>query len=221
MQNSLSKIRTTIKRPRVPNRGDSFDLAAGAIQDEDIFRDLLISDLDLKGQSAESVCFESVHLRNIKLREARFERIEISDAHFENCDLANIDCREGVLHRVELIECRLTGCRFVETYLQDIVFQNCNGELAQFQFSTFQAGRFEHCNLREANFQGADLRGVSFIDCDLRNAEMSHAQLEKTDLSSSKIDGLHVNPEALKGLIADPIQAAYFSGLLGITVKWS
>jgi len=50
---------------------------------------------------------------------------------------------------------------------------------------------------------------------------MSQTNLEGADLTSSNIDGLKINQDALKGMVVEPLQAAYLASLFGLNVQWT
>jgi uncharacterized protein YjbI with pentapeptide repeats len=123
------------------------------------------------------------------------------------------------LRRVEFSGCRLLGAALAEGTLEDVFFQDCPIERANFSWAVFKGARFEKCNLREAVFLGADLSGVVFRNCDLSGADLRDAHLTGADLRGSVLDGLKVGVKDLQGAILTTVQVMQVMGLLGIQIK--
>ena len=208
-----------LQAPRLPNRLTLTPAGEVALQDFDEFSDLLLERPDFTGQQAEHIIFNGVHCKQGRWSESRLRGIRCTDVRFEHCDLANATWEQLNVQRMELIACQLLGWSVPEAHLQNVRFQECNGQLANFRFVTFKAVRFEQCNLRHADFQRADLSGVVFHKCDLSHAQLSGATLKGADFRSSIIEEIKVGVQELPGAIVDYMQAAYIAGLLGVVIK--
>ena len=183
------------------------------------FASVLLDRTDFTAQRAAHLTFTDVHCKQVRWRDSRLHGVRCTDVRFAGCDLANATWEQFVAHRVELLDCQLLGWNAPEAHLQNVRFQGCHGQLANFRFATFKQVRFEECDLRQADFQRADLSGVVFHKCDLRGAQLSGTTLKGTDFRGSQIDDLRVGIQELPGAIVDPFQAAYIAGLLGIVIK--
>jgi len=208
-----------LQAPRLPNRLTLTPADKVALQDFDEFSDLLLDRPDFTGQQAEHINFNAVHCKQGRWSKSRLRGIRCTDVRFEHCDLANATWEQLNAQRMEWIACQLLGWSVPEAHLQNVRFQACNGQLANFRFVTFKAARFEQCNLRHADFQRADLSGVVFHKCDLSHAQLSGATLKGADFRSSLIEEIKVGVQELPGAIVDYMQAAYIAGLLGVVIK--
>jgi uncharacterized protein YjbI with pentapeptide repeats len=175
----------------------------------------------LTGQAVSLLTVEDALFMRVEFDHTRFRGPQLSDIRFDGCNFANARWEGPIAHRIELIGCKLTGFSTFEGHFQDILFQDCKGDLAAFRFAKFRAARFENCLLAEADFGNTDLSGSVFVNCDLRNAQMSGAILYGVDVRGSNIEGIRVGAKELKGAIVDPVQAVELARILGIVVKWT
>ncbi len=118
-----------------------------------------------------------------------------------------------------MLGCRMIGMKVLDSSLEDVLFQKCNGELARFWSTSCKRIRFEQCVLREASFVDSNLTSVVFRDCDLSNADLRGAKLNGTDFRGSNISGVQVSVEALRGTVMDVAQVVQLASLLDITIK--
>ncbi len=170
-------------------------------------------------QQVDALVLQQVQFQAANLDGSSLYAPKLSDVRLSECSLANTSCERLIAHRTEFIGCRLVGLAIADGYLQDVLFRECDLQLASLRFCTFKTVRFERCNLRGVNFQGADLSGVRFTRCDLSNAQLSQAKLQGTDFRTSLIEGLKVGAQEVVGAVVDPIQAAYMASLLGLVIK--
>jgi fluoroquinolone resistance protein len=125
-----------------------------------------------------------------ELRQARFERCDLSFAAFERSDL----------FAIEMDQCNLRGTRFVKAdfshaYSRKMVrtrgaFRNCNLELADLAETRLAECDFSGSRLREADFTAGDLSDALLRDCDLFQAVLTGAKLDGADLRGAEISGL-------------------------------
>ena len=208
---STQKPRKTLQPPQLPPNLSLTNWPAGKIEDYGEYVNLQVTGETLANQSAVQITVKNVWFKQAALGQMRLLAPQMSALRFENCDLAYTLWENASVRRIKMIGCRITGFKAVEAHLQDVLFQECIGTLAQFRYAKCKAVRFEKCNLVNADFQGADLSGVKFVHCDLSHAEMSHSTLVGTDFRSSKIEGLKVGARELPGVIVDHFQAAYLA----------
>lgn len=208
-----------LQTPRLPPR---LTLSSGEetlLHDFDEFSTLLLERADFTDREAAHITFTGVNCKQGRWGGSRLHGVRCTDTRFERCDLANATWEQVVAHRVEWIACQLVGWNALEAHLQNVRFQECNGQFAGFRFATCKAVRFEQCDLRHADFQRADLSGVIFYKCNLTGAQLSGATLKGTDFRGSTIDEMRVGISELPGAIVDRAQAAYIAGLLGVVIK--
>jgi uncharacterized protein YjbI with pentapeptide repeats len=207
-----------ITAPQLPLRLPPGTLPGGALHDEEIIRQLLLTNIDVSTQAARDVLLEQVHWQRGRLVSARLVAAHLRDVRFSHCDLSQTLLEKAALQRVELLTCRLTGLQANDCRFQDLLLRDCHGQYAGFAGGVFKGARFERCVLRDASFLDADLTGAIFLDCDLTNADLLGARLTGADLRGSTIDGLRVGLKELQGIKVDLLQAGSLLRGLGATV---
>jgi uncharacterized protein YjbI with pentapeptide repeats len=171
------------------------------------------------GQTARGVLFDQVHFKRVDLSRTRLPSVQWCDARLEGCDLSSVDWEKARLRRVEFIGCRLVGARLLDGQFDDVLFRDCQSELALFWSATCRRVRFEQTRLRETSFAKANLSGVVFQNCDLEQADLRETELLGADLRHSRLNGLQVGLPELRGAIIDSTQAVYVASLTGVVIR--
>lgn len=213
---------STVKRVQPPRLSTRLALApveTGLQPEYAEFASVLLDRTNFSAQRAAHLTFTDVHGKQVRWGASRLHSVRCTDVRWTGCDLANAMWEQLVAHRAEFLDCQLLGWNAPEAHLQNVRFQGCNGQFANFRFATCKAVRFEQCDLRQADFQRADLSGVVFHQCNLSHAQFSGATLKGTDFRGSTINDMRVGIGELPGAIVDPFQAAYIAGLLGVVIK--
>jgi uncharacterized protein YjbI with pentapeptide repeats len=205
--------------PRLSKNTHTRRLPGDYVQYQERYSGLSLTNLDLSNQVALHPAFENALLTRVKMNNTEFEDLHLDDVRFQDCDFATANWYKTIWHRVELIGCRLTGFLAGEAHFQDVLFKNCQINLAQLRFSTFKAVRFEDCDLSEADMLESGFTNVSFLRCNLRNVEMSGVSLAGTDLSSCDIVGAHMGAKELRGATLNLQQSIALVESMGIRVE--
>jgi uncharacterized protein YjbI with pentapeptide repeats len=198
-------------------------LEARSFADFELTDEIDLDGLRLSGLAqgdASNGRFSQLYFESARLGAVSWNRAHFEDTVFEKCDFAGADCREVYVSRLEIIGCRAVGLQAPESNWRDAICREGNWSLSQFRYAKFERVRFEEMDLREADFQNADLRGVIFRNCDLREAQFSFAKLQGADFRSCETEDIRIDAGALNGLIVSPLQAAQFSQILGLQVRW-
>ena len=205
---------------RLPNIAKALPPAElTALEDDATYAHQLFEGLDFSAAEHHGLAFDQVVFQRVKFPQTHIRNLRISDCRLERCDCSVADWMNARLRRVELSGCRMLGTVLAEGVLEDVYFQNCLMERANFSWVTFKNARFEKCDLREAAFLGANLKGVVFRNCDLSGADLRDAQMAGADLRGATLDGLKVGAKDLQGAILTAMQALQVVGLLGITIQ--
>jgi uncharacterized protein YjbI with pentapeptide repeats len=216
-KSATTKVSGEVAPPRLPKRFAPAVLES--LDEQAVYKDLLIVECDLSDQQAEFVTFETSQLKNTVLQRATLRMLRLADVRLESCDLAEAVWERLSASRVELIGCRLIGLQATGGRIEDLLMRGCNASHVQLWGNAFKGARFESCNLSEANFQGADLTGAVFDKCDLRGAHFADAKLAGVDLRTSEIDGARAGLKELQGAIVNPAQAITVARALGVDVR--
>ena len=139
-----------------------------------------------------------------------FADVTFSDLKIESADLSNREFERCTFRR-----CTLPHSRWVETRLEDCVFERC--DLLQMvpeklalrgvtfadtrlmgvdwsQLGTMPVVQFERCDLRYSSFVALKLRRTRFVSCNAREAvfidvDLSEADFTDTDMPGSTVQG--------------------------------
>jgi uncharacterized protein YjbI with pentapeptide repeats len=194
-------------------------LPGGRLADGERYQGFSLTGSQYAGQEASRVLFEQVHFKRVNLSRTRLPGVQWSDARLEGCDLSGVEWEKARLRRVELVGCRLVGARLLDAQLDDVLFRECQGDLAIVWSAVCRRVRFEQTRLREASFLKADLPGAVFDGCDLERADLREAQLLGADLRHSTLSGMQVGLRELRGAIIDSTQAIYVASLTGVVIR--
>ena len=124
-KHELKLARPKLGKDVEDNRIEIIDIA-----DEDIYRDICISDCKLENQKAGHVSFERVVFRNVELNAAVLDSLELIDVRFANRDLSNADFNGAIIHRTEFVNCKLVGLSLSDAVLQNVCMDGCNCRFA-------------------------------------------------------------------------------------------
>lgn len=189
------------------------------LEDHENYSQQLFASRDFSTIQYSALAFDQVLFQRASFFQARIANLRMGDCRLERCDLSAAGWMGARLRRVEFSGCRLLGTAMAEGVLEDVLFQDCLAERANFGWTVFKGARFEKCDLRESAFLGADLKGVVFRNCDLSGADLRDAQLAGADFRGSTLDGLKVDVKDLHGAILTTLQSVQVIGLLGIQIK--
>ncbi|MGO9452380.1 MAG: pentapeptide repeat-containing protein [Candidatus Binataceae bacterium] len=203
-----------------PALGDVSLMAISLDRLEDEFRceRSIIEEASLSGARASGIVFDTCELRRSGLESSMLGRLRLLDVRLEKCNASNARWEKAHLRRVEFIRCRLTGLSLAAGDVREVVFKDCKADFLGLGASKLKNVRFENCHLADADFQAAELDNAVFLNCDLENSDFGQARLTKVDLRGSVLDGIKLEPNQLRGLIIDPIQALAIVQLLGVTI---
>lgn len=101
--------------------------------------------------------------------------------------------------------------------MQDVVFEECRLDLANFRFAKFKRVKFIDCELTEADFQGAEFTDTSFENSQIERVEFSNTRHMRTDLTSSTLTDVR-GWASLKGATIDAVQLMAVSPELAATL---
>ena len=157
----------------------------------------------------ENTDLENNIFRKCSFKDFYVEKFLFKNTIFDNCYTLKTCIKDSKIICSEFKNSKFLGISFNSCIGSDIMYLNCNCQLADFRGSVLKRTIFEDCNLQEADFQNADLRGVIFKNCDLREAQFSFTKLAGTNFCDSKIEGIKAQYDSFNGAIVDYSQAAY------------
>lgn len=203
---------TRARRPDItqpfPPRLDDLDERA-ELTPSDVTDDALITSLDvahaaLEWHSAELIEFGTSRIRGGTLANSDWFKPSWYDLQITNADLANARLPESSVRRTHFDECRMTGFDVSRSVVQDVTFENCLANLANFRFATLTRVRFVGCQLRGVDLGGAKLTDVSFENCDLSEAQFHDLRTTRGRIVASPLMGAK-SVAGLRGMTVDPV----------------
>lgn len=167
---------------------------------------------------AKSVAIEQAIISGNALAGSVLAGAEFRDCLFDHSDLASVTWVDARLVRCKFVECRLTGADLRLGELSNVNFENCKMPEALVSESKVIQVRFDHCQLNNLDLSGATIESLAMQHSDLANLRLDGARINHLDLRGSTIDGIMLDPQALKGLIIDPLQSPAVVQSLGVRV---
>lgn len=125
----------------------------------------------------------------IKLREANFEGLVITEAKFKNKSGKGADFYGANFVNASLKSVDMTGCNFMEAKFSSVCAFMCEFHDAKFVKADLANSNFYSCGFYEASFQEANMFSVEFHDCNFQDGKFYRA-----DLSRAKFYGGGYNP---------------------------
>lgn len=140
--------------------------------------------------------FERKVFKELRLRSALFDQVELTNANFMNSNLAQSIFSDAYMVEATFTNMNMSGISFRDIDLSDLKIEDAQMGGAVFRNiglppeDHFAAGRREeHLPLL---FENCDLHGSTLTDCNLKGVK-----IEKSDLEGMTIDGVEVE-ELLK-----------------------
>ena len=177
-----------------------------------------VEEADLREASAVGVAFDACVIRRSILDGSTLNRLRMTDVAVEKSNLNNARCERAHLRRVRFMRCRLAGLSLSEADCRETLFRDCKAGFLRLDRARIKNVRFEDCELTDADFGAAELDHVVFLNCVLTNADFTQAKFSSVDVRGSTLDRIKIEPNQLRGLIIDPLQALTLVTLLGTTV---
>lgn len=197
---------------------DEAPVALERLDDDFLCERSLIDQAGLRGARASGVGFDACVIRRTALEASILSRLRMTDVALEKSNCNNARWERAHLRRVWFSGCRLTGFSLAEADCREAVFKDCKADFLRMDRGDMRNVRFEDCVLTDAEFGEANLRNAVFKNCDLTNANFVQAKFSAVDVRGSKLDRIKIEPNQLRGLIIDPLQALVLISLLGTTV---
>jgi uncharacterized protein YjbI with pentapeptide repeats len=183
------------------------------LQQDHALVEAIVESKDLSSVRFSGLNFSGVSLQKVITCGAILEKSDWIDVQAMQCDLTATNCAESSWRRVHMKGSRCSGFLFYTATCEDVTFENCKLDLANFRFTKFKNVRFVDCVLDKADFYQAELKTVSFENCTLNETEFSQAKLDKADFRTSDLMGIK-GIESMKGAIISSTQLIYLAPLL-------
>lgn len=209
---------TPPKPPKFP-RGGLRSLHPDLLEDESVYRGVVLEDLSLEGRALQAVSFEGCVFRKVNLSRTSFSRLRLLDVRFEGCDLSGADWPEASLERVQFSDCRLLGFRLPGARLRHVRLTRVQAHLSLWVNVDAKQYWLEDCDLTEADFYEAALPASMFRNCRLSKTDFHGAMLVGADLRGSELKGVRLGLREVAGVLVEPQQLPDLAHLLEVSVQ--
>lgn len=189
--------------------------------EEETAEGLHFKNADLCGEALGRLGFSRCILEGCRFQNADLTRASFADCLLKNCDFSGAKLWEGYFSRCRLQSCRALGADFAESRLFSVVFSGCQLRYACFDRTRWDRVLAEDTCLAECMVTRAALKRLSFAGADLSGACFTGTPMKGLDLRGCTVTNLSCSEDnrELRGVVADPLQAAELARLLGIIVR--
>ncbi|GGM09460.1 pentapeptide repeat-containing protein [Deinococcus aerophilus] len=204
--------------PRFP-RGGLRPVLPAELEDESVYRGVVIEGGSLGAGQLRTVSFEGAVFREVDLSGVDWQLFRLKDVRFERCDLSGAQWTEGALERVQVTDCRLLGLHLPGAVLRHVRLTRALAPLSLWPEVDAAHLWLEDSDLTEALFTDARLPGAVFRRCALGRTDFRGAGLEGADWRGSRLQGVRVGVRELTGVTVEPVQLPELAHLLGVHVE--
>lgn len=181
-----------------------------------IFRNGLLSEVNLSQANLTSIDFQDstlnnvnldeAYLNNIKLKKAIFQKISLQKTSlnqitFNKCDIREVNFKESQLKQVDFSHTNLSQVNFDKAILTDVNFQNATLNQVNFSQTILHNVDMSYLNLSDLklNLSQLDLSNSKFIRANLMGVNLSGANLENVNLSGANLCSANLENANLNG----------------------
>ena len=179
LERSTSAIESCIRRARAKMKKELFEMVEKNMSEQNVGEE-----------------FERKVFKEIRLRKALFDQVELTNANFMNSNLAQSIFSDAYMVEATFTNMNMSGISFRDIDLSDLKIEDAQMGGAVFRNiglppeDHFAAGRREeHMPIL---FENCDLHGSTITDCNLKGVK-----IEKSEVEGMTIDGISVE-ELLK-----------------------
>lgn len=134
----------------------------------------------------DNAVYDEVELKNPILDGQNIEKVGFIDTVIAGGSWAAAEMTESLLRRVIVKDARMSGLIAHTLVAENVVFNECKLDMANFRGSKFKNVVFTDCVLSEADFQGSTLTNVTFNNCDINRLNVNSCIFTNVDMRSSK-----------------------------------
>jgi len=213
----------TAAQPRPPTapkfpRGGLRPLSAEHLEDESVYRGVVLEGEDLSATRLHAVSFEGAVFREVRLVGTAWTRLRLRDVRFEHCDLSGAVWEEASLERVAFSGGRMLGAQLPEARLRHVRLTGVQAPLSLWFRAETGNLWAEDSDLGEATFMEAKLPGAVFRSCCLARTDFLGATLAEADLRGSELERTRLGLRELEGVTVEPVQLLDLAHVLGVRV---
>ena len=166
----------------------------------------VLAGADLSGTTFSSANLKFANLSGTTLYCCEMIRVDARCANFYNADMRGVTLQGSNLSQSRLDKADFRAGRLLKTTpagKESIVDRNSVAQGVDFSYCSLNGATFEGADLNQADFTGAVIIGTKF-----KGARMAGAIFEGAILSDVDLSEINLPPEALKGCMLPPNEAA-------------
>lgn len=135
----------------------------------------------VSGEVYDSNIVEGLSVDHQKLHKLSFFDSKINDGSW-----IAVEMPDSLLRRTVLSHVRLSGLVAYTLIAENVIFENCKIDMANFRASKFKNVLFKSCVLVEADFQQSSFVNVRFDDCEIEGTDFSGCKFANVDIRGSR-----------------------------------
>lgn len=166
----------------------------------------------------QSISIDRSTFIKTSILESSFTNVHFADIAFQNCDLSNTKFIDCSFRNCKFYSCKLVGTQFINNHFTNIEIKDSVCKYMNLVDTKIKEFTCQTSDLSHSSFYHLTFKKVFFEDVNMPNMEIDETLLEGIDLSTCKITGLKTNPQCLKGLKINYVQAMELVTLLGVVV---
>jgi len=149
-------------------------------------------------------------------------KVSFIDSKINNGSWIAVEMPDSLLRRTVLTHVRLSGLVAYTLIAENVVFDNCKIDMANFRSSKFKNVLFKSCVLVETDFQQSSFVNVRFDDCEIEGTDFSGCKFANVDIRGSRFTYIK-GAMALRGVTVGHDQlitlAPIFAAEVGMEVE--
>ena len=167
----------------------------------------VLAGADLSGTTFSNANLKFANLSGATLYCCEMIRVDARCANFARADMRGVTLQGSNLSQSRLDKCDFRAGRLLKTNpagKESIVDRNSAAPGVDFSYCSLNGATFEGADLNKADFTGAVIIGTKF-----KGAHMAGAIFEGAIISDVDLSEINLPPEALKGCMLPPNDAAH------------
>lgn len=188
------------------------------IENEITLSDYLFEKENININKITGLEFDTCIFDKIKAEKTTFFNVHFTDIIFKNSDFLSCRFEMCSFIRCSFENCNMTGVSIIDSYFDNVTISS-NMKYANIVNNKLKKTIFNESILIDARFLENNFTKVYYNKCDMRNFEFSKCNLKDINLSTCNIENIKLNPNEVRGLTIDIMQAIYITQLLGIKIE--
>lgn len=176
------------------------------------FKDIKIT-YPLRGISFDNCVFENCTFV------ADIKNCTFFNTKFSKCEMSNIMFMSVGFHSCLIEKCHMVGINYVDTKIKNTDILGNHMKLSILSHTYLDKCIFKDINMSSSSFDGVYFDENTFEEVDMREAEIYNTDMAGVDITGCNIDGIKIQPDNVRGMIVNEVQAIELINILGVVIK--